>query len=99
MINTSKIEGVPVSKMESIARGIPLVAFDVGGISEILSSVTGLLLDTEDDVNFNIESLKKFIVNYDFDLSKRKEVQKFYEMNYSAAKNYERFCQQVLELP
>jgi glycosyltransferase involved in cell wall biosynthesis len=35
-INTSEFEGVPVSIMEAMSYGVPVIAPDVGGISEIL---------------------------------------------------------------
>ena len=43
-INLSKNEGVPVSIMEAISQNIPVVATDVGGNSEIVTSETGLLV-------------------------------------------------------
>lgn len=45
VVNCSSDEGLPVTLMEAMARGIPAIAFDVGGISEIvIDGVTGVLL-------------------------------------------------------
>jgi glycosyltransferase involved in cell wall biosynthesis len=43
-INTSSSEGVPVSIMEAFAAGIPVLATDVGGTSEIVDDTVGALL-------------------------------------------------------
>lgn len=43
-INTSVIEGVPVSVMEALSFGIPVIATNVGGTSEILNEDYGKLL-------------------------------------------------------
>ena len=47
-VNVSESEGVPVSIMEVIALGIPVVATDVGGVGEIVHhGVNGYLLPRE----------------------------------------------------
>jgi len=43
-INTSASEGIPVTIMEAIAYGVPIVATDVGGNSEIVKSDFGKLI-------------------------------------------------------
>ncbi|RUO74548.1 hypothetical protein CWI80_04195 [Pseudidiomarina sediminum] len=45
LVNTSESEGMPVSIMEAMAYGIPVVAPDVGAIAELLPAGTGVLLD------------------------------------------------------
>jgi colanic acid/amylovoran biosynthesis glycosyltransferase len=44
-LNVSSSEGVPVSVMEAMSFGIPVIATNVGGTSEIVSDETGLLID------------------------------------------------------
>jgi colanic acid/amylovoran biosynthesis glycosyltransferase len=44
-INVSSSEGVPVSVMEAMSFGIPVIATNVGGTSEIVSEKTGRLID------------------------------------------------------
>ena len=46
-LNTSDSEGVPVSIMESIHVGLPFIALDVGGISDLVGEGTGHLLPHE----------------------------------------------------
>ena len=43
-INVSSSEGVPVSVMEAMSFGIPVIATNVGGTSEIVTEKTGLLI-------------------------------------------------------
>jgi glycosyltransferase involved in cell wall biosynthesis len=43
-VNVSESEGMPVSIMEAFSAGIPAVATDVGGTSELVNSNTGILL-------------------------------------------------------
>lgn len=48
MVLTSENEGVPLSLIEAASAGIPVVSFDVGGVSEIVEDgVTGLLVRDE----------------------------------------------------
>jgi colanic acid/amylovoran biosynthesis glycosyltransferase len=46
-LNVSRSEGVPVSVMEAMSFGIPVIATNVGGTSEIVSGKTGLLIDPD----------------------------------------------------
>jgi len=46
-INVSTTEGVPVSIMEAMSFGVPVIATDVGGTSEIVSNENGKLLPSE----------------------------------------------------
>jgi glycosyltransferase involved in cell wall biosynthesis len=43
-INTSESEGMPVSIMEAMAAGVPAIAPDVGGVSDLVSNDCGFLL-------------------------------------------------------
>jgi glycosyltransferase involved in cell wall biosynthesis len=48
-INVSTSEGVPVSIMEALSYGIPCLATDVGGTSELVDSSVGRLLPVDAD--------------------------------------------------
>ncbi|MBA4321553.1 MAG: glycosyl transferase family 1, partial [Odoribacter sp.] len=59
-INVSSSEGVPVSVMEAMSFGIPVIATDVGGTSEIVSGKTGLLINSDfspEELSVRIEEL------------------------------------------
>jgi glycosyltransferase involved in cell wall biosynthesis len=51
LINASESEGVPVSIMEAMSFGIPAIATDVGGVSEIVNARSRLLMASDADGN------------------------------------------------
>lgn len=99
-ISLSRYDGIPVSIMEAMSFGIPAIATDVGGVSEIvINDKTGFLLDQEVDPNdvseviVNLASLKEDRYN-----SMRAEAQNIWGTFYSADINYPDFCDRVLAL-
>ena len=46
-VNVSESEGVPVSIMEALSFGIPIVATEVGGVSEIVDDAVGKLVPAD----------------------------------------------------
>jgi len=96
-VNVSLSEGVPVSIMEAISYGIPVVAPPVGGIPEIVTQQTGRLIDDPD----NPWLLKEFLeeVGKQFSsIESRKKVKEFWQNNYNASSNYESFARKLIEL-
>lgn len=58
----SSSEGVPVSIMEAQSYGIPVIATDVGGTSEIvIDQVNGILLDEDFEADALISAIKSTI--------------------------------------
>ena len=54
IVNTSVIEGLPISLLESSSIGLPILSFNVGGISDLVSdSVNGRLIDEGDNLAFS----------------------------------------------
>lgn len=45
LINVSSSEGLPVTMMEAFSMGLPVMGTDVGGVREIVTSGTGILLN------------------------------------------------------
>lgn len=91
-INLSTSEGVPVSIMEAISAGIPILATDVGGNSEIVTSETGVLIP----LSFTQKQFDKGL-NYILEAGKilRKTTLKFYVENYNAELNYKKFYEEI----
>jgi glycosyltransferase involved in cell wall biosynthesis len=89
-INVSKSEGVPVSIMEAMSCHIPIVAPDVGGISDMIENgQSGILLSEECD----IYEIVKAIGQISF-FKEQKVRDKAYEIfldRYHAKKNYSDF--------
>ena len=85
-INLSDSEGVPVSMMEAISFGVPVVALDVGGVSELVNDRTGILLPSQapvEDVCNGISMVcQKNCVEY------RQSIKELWRGTYSAEKNY-----------
>jgi glycosyltransferase involved in cell wall biosynthesis len=46
-VNCSRSEGLPVSIMEAMSFGIPVVATDVGGVPELVNGENGVLLERD----------------------------------------------------
>lgn len=99
-VNVSTSEGLPVSIMEAISFGIPVIATDVGGTAEIVEdSVNGFLLD-KDFTNKELCTLICAVIK----MSKMEyeslccNSRRIYEEKFSAKKNYTVFCQRLAEL-
>lgn len=99
-ITLSKYDGIPVSIMEAMSFGIPALATDVGGVSEIvINGKTGFLLDQEIDpkdvaeVIENVASMDQVQCN-----AMRNEAKNIWGEFYSADVNYPAFCEKVLSL-
>lgn len=58
LINVSKSEGIPVSIMEAIAYGIPVIATNVGGNAEIASKPFGFVLPANPTLAEIIEAIE-----------------------------------------
>ncbi|WP_374055126.1 glycosyltransferase [Rossellomorea sp. FM04394] len=71
-INVSSIEGIPVSIMEAISLGIPIIATDVGGNSEIcISGYNGTLIPHDFTTAQLTAQIKSF---FSMDAAKYKEL-------------------------
>ena len=62
-INVSESEGIPVSIMEALSCGLPIIATDVGGISEIVDDHVGVLVDKDFVFNDISNAISELINN------------------------------------
>lgn len=60
-ISMSESEGLPVSLMEIMARGIPCVATDAGGTRELVTDDTGILLPLDPDPDIFVAGLLPYL--------------------------------------
>lgn len=99
-ISLSQYDGIPVSIMEAMSFGIPAIATNVGGVSEIvINGKTGFLLDQDIDtkhVAIVIENVAR--MNPDEYEAMRIEARKMWGTFYSADINYPAFCDKILSL-
>jgi glycosyltransferase involved in cell wall biosynthesis len=98
-INVSESEGIPVTIMEAFSCGIPVMATNVGGTSELVNESNGELLDKD----ITPEKLAKKITEFAFStteekIRKSKEAYRTWEELYNAEKNYLNFARTIKEL-
>lgn len=55
---TSDFEGLPNALIEAASLGMALVAPNVGGISEVVTDQTGILISNNEDVNQYVDAIK-----------------------------------------
>lgn len=98
-INVSEREGLPVSIMEAMSVGIPVIATNVGGTGEIVDDTNGFLLSKDISPDELAQTLVKLatmeastILNY------RKSAKDTWFNFYNAEKNYKYFVDQMLLL-
>ena len=98
-INLSSTEGLPVSIMEALSFGIPVVATDVGGTSELVNSTNGLLIEPDFEVkelSSKIDSLLALEVSEVATL--RQNARITFEEKVYAEKNYKFFYGKIQDL-
>ncbi|MFA6924580.1 MAG: glycosyltransferase [Bacteroidales bacterium] len=98
LINVSSSEGVPVSIMEAQSCGIPTIATDVGGSSEIVNSNNGILLSSNPDKIEIAEAVKYLINNKNIVAKMQKSSFENWENNYNAEINYDNFAESIFNL-
>jgi len=96
-ISLSSSEGVPVSMMEAISCGIPVIATNAGGTADLVTESTGLLTA----IDYNAETLRNEVIELSKtkfkDKSYRQGVQAFWDANYNAEKNYKNFTDTIIQ--
>ncbi|AWW29060.1 hypothetical protein DN752_02300 [Echinicola strongylocentroti] len=85
--NLSSSEGIPVSIMEAISFGIPVVATKVGGTGEIVGDSTGKLLPDHPTIEEVVTAYEE-VLDGAFQAA---QVRGFFNKYYNAEKNYAHF--------
>lgn len=93
-INVSSSEGLPVTLMEAISYGIPILASNVGGVAEIATKETGILMDKKLSA-LEVAVLLDGIVSRKISLPKQESILRFWKTNFSST-NYEQFYKAIL---
>jgi colanic acid/amylovoran biosynthesis glycosyltransferase len=99
LICTSRSEGLPVSMMEAMGHGIPVISVDVGGISEIVKDqFNGSLLPARADSKMIAQTLESWVLKTSEERNKlRNNAYQTYIEYFSATKNYTRFLKEALQ--
>lgn len=97
-LSLSETEGLPVSMMEALSYGVPVIATDVGGVSEIVNDACGCLLNADSTASEIAQTLERFCELPEEEMAeKRAAAVRMWEKNFSAAENYARFAEQVID--
>jgi glycosyltransferase involved in cell wall biosynthesis len=94
-INVSSSEGLPVSIMEALSFGIPVIATNVGGTSEIVSEKNGLLVESDFSPDSLAGKIEELVNKTDF-LALRKAARDEWEIKSMAEKVYPGFISHIL---
>ena len=95
-INLSETEGIPVSIMEAQSAGIPVLATNVGGTSEIVNNENGFLVDKESKLDDIISVLHNYLKGSNEDIQRKRHASYInWEQNYNAERNYNQFIKQL----
>lgn len=100
-VNVSESEGVPVSIMEAISFGIPIVATNVGGVSEIVEQgYNGFLIDSNENTPKQLkEAIESIAAMQEQEyVTLRHNARAKWERDYAADNNYKRFIKQISSL-
>lgn len=96
LINLSSSEGIPVSMMEAMSLGVPVLATDVGGVSEIVNSKTGFLVNPKINHSKTARIIDDFFnLNTKARDSYSSECLKMWKHMYDRNKNYNDFITRI----
>jgi glycosyltransferase involved in cell wall biosynthesis len=95
---TSETEGLPVSLMEAYACGIPAVATDVGGVSEIVNAMNGRLLSANPSDQEIAQGIASLLLSSEKLLAARQAARFHWQTHFHAATNYLHFCDHCQKL-
>jgi glycosyltransferase involved in cell wall biosynthesis len=90
---TTSEGGVPVSLQEAASYGIPLIATDAGGVSEIVNKETGFLLP----LDYKTVDIIKIFEKLNSSSFNRESIIQYWEKYFSGEKNFRKFKANVLD--
>lgn len=97
-VNTSESEGIPVSIMEAMSFGIPVLATDVGGTSEIVKNgVNGVLINKDISSKKLAKAIDNILEDKENLYIMRRNAKETWENNFNANKNYKQFYDMLLK--
>lgn len=97
-VNVSSTEGTPVSIMEAISCGIPVIATAAGGNVEIVREKNGFLLSENPTPEEIADALLNVCDNRGEWLKKRHGSREVWQERYNETTNFESFAQALVEI-
>ena len=100
LINTSSSEGIPVSMMESMSFGIPVLGTDVGGVSELVENkYNGLLIKADSSPQEIAKAIESFYEMSDEEYASYcSNAYQTWKTKFNAEINYQNFIDDILSL-
>lgn len=98
-VHVSETEGLPLSLVEAMSAGIPVLATDAGGTGEVVNQNTGELIPVDFDIELLQEKIEKFRNDSSYWHSKRKGARQNYVDYFDAEKNYPEFVKTIKSYP
>lgn len=96
-INLSSYEGIPMSIMEVMSYGIPTLATDVGGTSEIVNAKNGFLIDVHSSPKFISEKILEFKnLTAQKKLLMQNKAYQTWSKKFDSEKNYSEFAEKLI---
>lgn len=94
----SESEGIPVSIIEAMSFGIPVLATDVGGVSEVINTENGILIEKDFKDKEVADRILEFASSHRNSAAFRQKVRGDWEQRFKAEKNYEKFYQEIVSI-
>lgn len=96
-INLSETEGIPVTIMEAQSAGIPVLATNVGGTSEIVNNENGFLVEKEFNLEDVVSIIQKYLSSTDEEKQRKRNASyNNWKQHYNAETNYKEFVKLYL---
>ena len=96
-VNTSTKEGTPVSILEAISYGIPILATAFGGNKEVVNKGAGILLNADPTAEEIALKISKLIETGEI-LTYRSKSKLVWSNYYNSNINYQKFCENLATL-
>lgn len=97
-VSLSAAEGIPVSMMEAISFGIPILSTDVGGCSEIVNDSTGILIPFSTGPEEIAKFLDGFLNSTQNSEAFRANARAYWSRHFNAGSNYISFFNSLDQL-
>ena len=97
-VSLSYSEGLPVSMMEALSFGIPIMSTDVGGCSEICNDNTGILIPKDFDAKKVADKITEFKNSKKNNLEFRNQCKDYWKINFNAETNYSHFSKEIASI-
>jgi glycosyltransferase involved in cell wall biosynthesis len=90
-VTLTRSEGLPVSVIEAVSFGIPVLATDVMGLPDVVTDESGIIVKPDLEMEKIAEEITKFASGNKNTQEFRATTKKFWEKNFKAEVNYAKF--------